>query len=109
MWRNIMNIKVLGVLTVLSIFSASNVMADDMKRHHNSDNKRQHSHVVVKNKHVTKRVVTTHNHGKHHAKKVVSKRVVSKKPVQHKNNHNRSDRLSLLVGGIVVGSILSGR
>ena len=109
MWRNSMKIKVLSILTILSVFMASNVMAGDFKRGHNYDNKRQHSHVVVKNKHVTKRVVTTHYHGKRHAKKVVSKRVVSKKPVQHKNNHNRNNHLGLLVGGIVVGSILSGR
>ena len=108
-WRRIMVIKTLSVLMILSVFAASNVMAGDFKRGHNYDNKRQHSHVVVKNKHTNKRVVTTHYYGKHHTKKVVSKRVVSKKPVQHKKNHNRNDRLGLLVGGIVVGSILSGR
>ena len=104
-----MNIKILGVLTILGVFAASNVMAGDFKRNHHADDTRQHSHVVFKNKHKNKRVVTTHYHGHHHTKKVVSKRIVSKKPIQHTKNHSRNDRLGLLVGGIVIGSVLSGR
>lgn len=123
-WRSIMNIKILSVLTILSVFSASHVMANDFKRNHNYNDKRQHSHVVVKNKNTTKRVVTTHYYGKGNSKKVVTKKVISKKPVQYKNSHKRNghnrndhvrnghdrhDRLGLIVGGIVVGSILAGR
>lgn len=109
-----MNIKILSVLTILSVFAASNVMAGDFKRNHHADDKHQHAHVVVKNKHKNKRVITTHYHSNHFKKKVVSKKIVSKKSAQHKNSrsgnyHNKNDRLGLLVGGIVIGSVLSGR
>ena len=107
-----MKFKILSIVALLGLFSVSSAFAGDYRNQNNRHYKTNKTVKIIERPYSTTRVVST----RHGVKRVTTKnyrqapakRVVKKHTARRDNyRSSRGDRVGLLVGGIVLGSILA--
>jgi len=107
-----MKLKILSIVALLGLFSVSSAFAGDYRNQNKRNYKTNKTVKIIERPYTTTRVISTRNGVKRittqNYRHAPAKRVVKKRVVRHDNYRNsRGDRVGLLVGGIVLGSILA--